>query len=122
MARGLLITMLQPGPDEVDFNRWYDEEHIPERLGIPGFLWAKRFVAIKAEPKYLALYDVESPAVLQSDAYEYYRKGPGETEWTRRTLAAAPASKRGVYEQITPAGDPPPYPDEMPRFWEMSYK
>ncbi|MBI3968836.1 MAG: hypothetical protein HY329_24630 [Chloroflexi bacterium] len=112
MARGLLMTMLEPGPDETDFNRWYDEEHLPERLSVPGFLWAKRFVALKGEPRYMALYDVESPAVLSSEAYRYFLTGPGKTEWTTRTLAAAKAARRGVFEQINPPGDPAPYSDE----------
>ncbi|MFZ1908245.1 MAG: hypothetical protein WAU52_04100 [Burkholderiales bacterium] len=28
--------------DEAEFNAWYDDEHIPERLGIPGILSARR--------------------------------------------------------------------------------
>ena len=40
-------------PDEHDdeFNRWYDEEHIPERLAIPGVLNAARYAAVRGGPK-----------------------------------------------------------------------
>lgn len=31
------------------FNRWHDEEHLPQRLQIPGFLSARRYRA--ADPK-----------------------------------------------------------------------
>ena len=36
--RGLLLTMTEPprGMEE-EFNAWYDEEHLPERLSIAGF-------------------------------------------------------------------------------------
>ena len=34
---------------EAEFNRWYNEEHVPERLAIPGFRKARRFKAIGSE-------------------------------------------------------------------------
>ncbi len=33
--------------------RWYDREHLEERVAIPGFLEARRYVAHRASPKYL---------------------------------------------------------------------
>ena len=36
--RGLLLTMTEPpAPMEEEFNAWYDDEHLPERLGIARF-------------------------------------------------------------------------------------
>ena len=47
------------GPEHEDeFNRWYDEEHIPERLSIPGVLSAARYAAVQGGPKYLACYEL----------------------------------------------------------------
>jgi hypothetical protein len=44
--RGLLLTMTEPPPAmEEEFNAWYDREHLPERLSIPGFRSARRWVA-----------------------------------------------------------------------------
>ena len=34
--------------DEADFNRWYDREHLEERVAIDGFLEARRYVARSA--------------------------------------------------------------------------
>ena len=31
-----------------DFYAWHGEEHMPERVGIPGFLRGRRYVAIEA--------------------------------------------------------------------------
>jgi hypothetical protein len=46
MNRGLLLTMTEPPPQmEEEFNAWYDDEHLAERLAIPGFRSAKRWVA-----------------------------------------------------------------------------
>jgi hypothetical protein len=87
--RALLLVMMDIDPEhEEDFNRWYSEEHVPERLSVPGFVSARRFRAVEGSPRYLALYELDSPDVLQSDAYRHFLEGEGETQWTRRVLAA----------------------------------
>ena len=69
---GLLLMMTDIDPaNEADFNRWYEEEHLAERMAIPGFISARRFTALEGGPKYLALYDLESPEVLQSAPYRH---------------------------------------------------
>jgi hypothetical protein len=98
-GNGLLLVMADSGPgQEDDFNRWYDEEHMAERMAVPGFLRARRFKAVEGSPKYLALYDLEAPEVLQSAAYKYYLTGAGETAWTRRVRGAMQNFQRNVYE------------------------
>lgn len=97
---GLLLVMIDVDPDhEDDFNRWYDEEHVPERLACEGFLSARRFVAVEGEPKYLAIYELESPEVLQGEAYG--RLSP-PSDWTERVSAHFLSSVRNVYREITP--------------------
>ena len=69
---GLLMVWADvPKEKEPEFNRWYNEEHLAERLGVPGFLSAARYEAVKGGPKHLAVYELESPAVLQSAAPEH---------------------------------------------------
>jgi hypothetical protein len=98
--RGLLLVMIDIDPEHEDeFNRWYNEEHLPERLACPGFLSGRRFVSVEGTPKYLALYDLDSPAVLQSDAY---RKIFGPSEWTQRISKHFHRLVRNVYVEITP--------------------
>src|SRR5205823_1607807 len=37
--QGLLLVMTDIDPaNEEDFNRWYEEEHLDERMRIPGFI------------------------------------------------------------------------------------
>ena len=55
--------------DEAEFNAWYVEEHVPERLGIPGFLTARRYRDTAAPHSYAAIYDTESVAALASPEY-----------------------------------------------------
>lgn len=110
MKRGLLLTMTEPPPamDE-EFNAWYDGEHLPERLAIPGFRSARRWVADLApgEGRYLATYELASGAVLSSP--EYLARFEGATPWTRRCLGKAVVFRRWACEQ-TPPGNLDPKP------------
>ena len=105
---GLLMVWTDvPADKEAEFNRWYNEEHLAERLGVPGFLSAARYEAVKGGPKHLAVYELESPAVLQSAAYKKVSANP--TEWTQRSGPNAIGTDfiRNVYTQIHPAAVTP---------------
>jgi hypothetical protein len=69
-GKGMLLTSMDIDPsDEAEFNRWYDREHLEERVAIPGFLEARRYIAHEGQPKYLSLYSTETFEVLDSPAY-----------------------------------------------------
>ena len=100
---GLLMVWADvPADKEDDFNRWYNEEHLAERLSIPGFLSAARYEAVKGGPKHLACYELESAAVLESEAYKRVSDNP--TAWTKRVGPGAIATTfiRNVYTMIHP--------------------
>jgi hypothetical protein len=69
--RGLLYGRMGiAAAREAEFNRWYDSVYQPTRLDhVRGFLFGRRLRAIDAHPKYAALYDLQSPAVLQTPEY-----------------------------------------------------
>jgi len=49
-TRGTGLLMVWTDIDaefEAEFNRWYDDEHLPRLLEVPGFLSAGRYVAVK---------------------------------------------------------------------------
>jgi hypothetical protein len=97
MPKGLLLMMTDiDAADEADFNRWYEEEHLAERMAIPGFINARRFTALEGGPKYLALYDLESPEVLQSAPYRNI-VGTGTSPWTKRLQPKFKNFRRNVY-------------------------
>ena len=75
-----------------DWTEWHDREHIPERLGIPGFLRLRRYVAVDAGPRFFYFYETESLDVLQSPAYLDRLGHP--TEWTRRCMPYVVNNKR----------------------------
>lgn len=68
---GLLIVWTNiPEELEYDFNDWYNRVHMRERiLGVPGFVRGRRFFAFEGGPRYLAVYETRSTAVLHSEPY-----------------------------------------------------
>ena len=101
---GLFIVLLDmPANIEEDFNHWYNEEHIPQLLSLPGFLNAARYVAVKGGPKYMACYELESPEVMNTPEYIDSQKNP--TEWTKKVGLPGSAARifASVYQQIFPA-------------------
>jgi hypothetical protein len=110
-GKGMLLTSMDvDASDEAEFNRWYDREHLEERVAIDGFLEARRYVAHQTSlivrsasvsvdgsveeqlhvtqetfPKYLCLYSTETIDVLDSPAYKTRLANP--TEWSKKTMA-----------------------------------
>ena len=99
-GRGLLVVMMDSDPThDDDFNRWYNEEHVPERLACPGFLSARRFVAQPGtEPRFLTLYELETPGAVETPEYVHALNNP--TPWTARTHEYRIKTVRGVYEEV----------------------
>jgi hypothetical protein len=84
-GKGMLLTSMNIDPaHEADFNRWYDREHLLERVEIPGFLEARRYVAHSGNPKYLCLYSTRTFDVLDSPTYRKALTNP--TDWSKTTL------------------------------------
>lgn len=101
--RGLLLTMTEPPPAmEEEFNAWYDDEHMAERLAIPGFTSARRWGpdGKPGEGRYLATYELESLGVLSSEKYLF--RFNNQTAWSRRCLGKAIVFKRWACEQFSP--------------------
>lgn len=99
--RTLFVVTMEPGEGFEDkLNRWYDEEHFPERLSIPGFLGGRRYRRDTPGPaKYLATYELAGPEVLDSAPYHALSTPP--SEWTREVRAHTRIT-REVYLDITP--------------------
>ena len=65
-----------------DFYEWHNREHMPERVGIPGFLRGRRYIAEEGKPEFFTLYETATPEVLRGPDYLARLNAP--TEWTRR--------------------------------------
>jgi hypothetical protein len=85
-GKGMLLTSMNiDAAHEAEFNRWYDREHLEERVAIEGFLEARRYVAHDGNPKYLSLYSTETFAVLDSPAYRAALAN--QTAWSKANIA-----------------------------------
>lgn len=63
-----------------DFYAWHGTEHMPERVGIPGFQRGRRYCAIDADLEFFNLYEADSPGVLTGPDYLERLENP--TPWT----------------------------------------
>ena len=94
-GRGLLMIATDVDPAlEAEINDWYDREHMEERVAIAGFVCARRYRALSAERKYLALYETETIAVF--DGPEYRHKLANQTERSKRALKHFRRTHRAV--------------------------
>jgi hypothetical protein len=85
-GKGMLLTSMDiDAVHEAEFNRWYDREHLEERVAIDGFLEARRYVAHDGKPKYLCLYSTETASVLGSPTYRTVLAN--QTEWSNQNIA-----------------------------------
>jgi hypothetical protein len=85
-GKGMLLTSMDiDASDEAEFNRWYDREHLLERVAIEGFLEARRYVAHQGSPKYLCLYSTATFDVLGSPAYRTALAR--QTDWSKANIA-----------------------------------
>jgi hypothetical protein len=80
-ASGLLLNAMNIAPElETEFNEWYDKEHIPALGAVPGVLCARRFRGTSGNRKYVALYHLADPDVVESAEWKHAR----QSEWTSR--------------------------------------
>jgi hypothetical protein len=102
MAKGILIAAMNfSDVAEDEFHDWYDHEHIPERLRVPGFLNAERWIGSADQKVSVALYDLDNIGVLKSPAYLAVG-GANGTPWTKRVTGRTKMIIRLEGEQILP--------------------
>ena len=62
MATILFVVKATIPPDkEAAFNRWYNEEHVPQVFQFPGLVSARRYRLIEGDDKYryMAMYELQ---------------------------------------------------------------
>ncbi len=104
IGEGLLAvwTDIEPAAED-DFNLWYTHQHVPERVGVPGFTRGRRYAAPERQRhRYCAFYETQSLAVLGSDAYLARLNDP--TEWTQRVMPSFRNMVRGACRTLASVG------------------
>ncbi len=99
----ILVVMMDVEPGhEAEFDRWYNEEHLPERMEIPGYVSARRFKLEEGNGvlKYLRIWELEDASPLESEKYKMQRARPS---WIRDEANKYITQRaRGLYQQIYP--------------------
>jgi hypothetical protein len=88
-------------PDGIadEYNEWYDREHLPRLVTVPGVLRARRYNrAFGAGPQYLTAYELTAPAVWESPAAHHARK----TQWTDKMRSLFQNTRRSMCKLILP--------------------
>lgn len=87
-----------------EFYAWHLHEHMPERVGIPGFLRGRRYRAADrtTQPEFFTLYETLSFQVIQGSDYLSRLNAP--TDWTRATTAHFQATTRSLTRVVASHG------------------
>jgi hypothetical protein len=110
IGTAVLHVMMDVEPAwELEFNAWYNEEHLISLLAVPGFISARRFADVQwpadgnqsadGRHQYLAMYELEDLAVVESAAYA---RACELTTWTEK-LAPHLSFHSQIYRQVFPA-------------------
>ena len=100
----LLFVYSDPGAVPVaEFNDWYDNEHGPARLTVPGISAGYRFQALDDQaPSWLAYYEMKSGGVLDSPEYKALWAAASARE--KSIMSSLATLDRRVYELISDSG------------------
>jgi hypothetical protein len=114
-ARYLFSAAMDVAPEkEPLFNEVYDHEHVPVLKRVPGVVSVARFktetftmiiggqrhtMQVQNEPTYAALYELESPDVLTSDAWA---KAVDQGRWPGEVRPHTTNRRHLLYRRIAP--------------------
>jgi hypothetical protein len=95
------VQMDIPQELEAEFNRIYDEDHVPTILQVPGVRSCARYrlehSTNAAMPRYLAIYELDSPEIIESAAWlEAIDKG----EWKPKIRPHTTNRQHSVFRRI----------------------
>lgn len=87
-----------------DFYAWHLHEHMPERVGIPGFVRGRRYRAVdeQTQPEFFTLYETQTFQVIQGSDYLARLNDP--TPWTRTATSHFQATTRSLARVMTSHG------------------
>jgi hypothetical protein len=87
-----------------EFYAWHLHEHMPERVGIPGFVRGRRYRAADAttQPEFFTLYETETFQVIQGSDYLARLNAP--TAWTRAATAHFQSTTRSLTRVVASHG------------------
>jgi len=88
-------------PDDIvdEYNTWYDEEHLPRLVTVPGVVRARRYTATSGNPRYLTAYELTDPDAFESQDGLKARKTP----WTAKMRSLFHNTRRRMCRLVAPS-------------------
>ena len=94
LGQAAMLLSFDVEPEAIaEHDEWHTHEHLPERLSIPGFVRGSRWVALRGQPRYLVMYEVEQLATLTSQPYLDRLNNP--SPWTAKIMPYYRGMTRG---------------------------
>ena len=101
---GAMVAMYDVEPGwEAGHDHWHAQEHMAERLGIPGFRRGRRAIASDGRPRCFVMYEVDALSTQVSPAYLARLNDP--TPWTRRVMPHMTGMTRTLARVVASVGD-----------------
>ena len=101
MSYAYVVQMDVPQHLEAEFNRIYDEEHVPTILKVPGVKSCARYrlehSTISTMPRYLAIYEVDSAEIINSPAWT---EASDLGEWKPKIRPHTTNRQHSVFQRI----------------------
>jgi hypothetical protein len=88
-----------PGHVVDEYNEWYDQEHLPRLVTVPGVVRARRYTAVSGSPRYLTAYELTDPNAFESPEGLKARKTP----WTEKMRSLFQNTRRSMCQLILPS-------------------
>jgi hypothetical protein len=103
-GQALMLYAVDVAPEDLDrFRAWYDHEHLPERVALPGFLRGRRYARVAGPgQEHLTLYDAVDTSVFSSP--EYLARLDSPTPLTRSVVATFRRPHRAVLSVLYSVG------------------
>ena len=88
-------------PDHIvdEYNDWYDREHLPRLVTVPGVVRARRYTATSGNPRYLTAYELTDKDAFESPAGLAARKTP----WTEKMRSLFQNTRRSMCKLVLPS-------------------
>ena len=88
-------------PDDIvdEYNEWYDKEHLPRLVTVPGVIRARRYTAVSGNPRYLTAYELTDKDAFESPEGLQARKTP----WTAKMRSLFHNTRRRMCRLVLPS-------------------
>ena len=101
MTHIFVVQLDIPAEHEAEFNRVYDTEHFPMLSKVPGVRSAARYrlehSTVPGMQRYLTIYELDSPDVMKSAAWE---KAGSFGDWSTKIRPKLTSRHHSVFERI----------------------